>query len=175
MKLGIIFAALLTPFLIATAVSVSAQQPNVDDIDIDVSGCGYTIEWIDGTQTALKLTYSVNGVTKPAINLDDVVGDQSQILVDAKGNEGDKIRAVLDLSGDAPDVVRNATLGACPTSTSTATATPTNTAVPSTATPLPTLTPVPSIPTPVVIIQTVEVPVVRTVIQPPSTGDAGLK
>lgn len=159
---------LVVPFLAAMAISVSAAQPKEDSIVLDKDGCSVEVAWVDGMETAQKVTISFDGVVKQTIVLDDIVGDQSAVLATVSASEGVSIRVRLYVDGEIADEATTA-ITKCPT------ATPTATSVPATATPAATATPVPPSPTPVVIVQTVEVPKVVTVIQPPSTGDAGLK
>lgn len=194
MKLFAVFTALLLPFLIAAAVQ--AQQPGADSIDVDTFGCSYSVEFIDGTDVSTKVEVFalVNGV--PSVipvktqALVDVVGDQSAVVITGSGLDGDEYLARLTITEEKPYEVEF-TLECTPptptaTATPTSTATPTNTATPApTSTPAPaaTSTPVPPVPTPIVItntvvqerVVTVEVPVTRTVISPPSTGSAGLR
>lgn len=171
MKLVAGFLAIIAPFLIAGAVSISAAQPREDSVVLDKDGCSVELSWVDGLETTSKITFSVDGVVKNTFTIDDIVGDQSDVLLNYTGVEGQSLRARLYVGTEIASEA-TATITKCPTATPTSTATPTNTATPVATS---TATPVPPIPTPIVIVQTVEVPVVRTVIQPPSTGDAGLK
>lgn len=152
--------------------AVSAAQPKEDAIVLDKDGCSVDVSWVDGLEVAQKVTISYDGVVSQTISLDDIVGDQSQKLVTLTAAEGTSIRVRLYVEGEIADE-ETTTITKCPTATptpqSTATPAPTNTPAPAA-----TSTPVPPIPTPIVIVQTVEVPKVVTVIQPPSTGDGGL-
>lgn len=145
----------------------SAAQPKEDEVVLDKDGCSVEVSWVDGMEVAQKVTISFDGVVKQTITLDDIVGDQSALLATVSASEGVSIRARLYVAGEIADEA-TATITKCPT------VTPTSTSVPATSTPLPTMTPVPPVPTPIIIVQTVEVPKVVTVIQPPSTGDGGL-
>lgn len=159
---------LVVPFLVAMAVSVSAAQPKEDSIVLDKDGCSVEVRWVDGMETATKATISLDGIVKQTITLDDIVGDQSTVLSTVTAPEGTSIRGRLYAGNEIIDEM-TALITKCPTPTATATATATS--VPATATPVPpTATAVP--PTPIVIVQAVEVPVIRVV--PPSTGDGGL-
>jgi hypothetical protein len=161
MKLLGIFAALLVPFLIAGALSVSAAQPAEDSVVLDKDGCTVDLSWVDGMEVAQKITLSFDGVVKNTYTLDDIVGDQSAILATVSAPEGTALRARLYVDNEVADEA-TATITKCPTATPTSVAT---------STPQPTAT-VPPVPTPIVIVQTVEVPVKITA---PSTGDGGLR
>lgn len=163
------YALLMGAIFVALGLSIAiAAQPREDSVVLDKDGCNVEVTWVDGMETAQKVTISFDGVVKQTIVLDDIVGDQSAVLATVSASEGVSIRVRLYVDGEIADEATTA-ITKCPT------ATPTATSVPATATPAATATPVPPSPTPVVIVQTVEVPKVVTVIQPPSTGDAGLK
>jgi hypothetical protein len=168
MKLLGIFAALLVPFLIAGALSVSAAQPKEDSVVLDKDGCTVDLSWVDGLEVAQKVTLSFDGIVKNTYMLDDIVGDQSAILATVTAPEGTALRARLYVDNEVADEATT-TISKCPTATPTSVAT--STPVPATSTPQPTAT-VPPVPTPIVIVQTVEVPVKITA---PSTGDGGLR
>lgn len=154
------------------AHEVSAAQPREDAVVLDKDGCDVEVSWVDGMETAEKVTISFDGVVKNTITLDDIVGDQSDVLATVSASEGVSIRARLYVDGEIADEATTA-ITKCPTATPAPSVTPTSVPPTATATPVPpTSTPV--VPTPVVIIQTVEVPKVVTVIQPPSTGSGGL-
>lgn len=171
-----LIALALLGFAYATgAAPAQAQQPSSDSLDIDLDGCsGFTLRWIDGRDDSTRITIAIG--TPPAIttiSLDDVTGDQGG-LFSFEADPGDLVRARLFDGEEELDEV-TATIPACPTATATPTST--STSVPTaTNTPAPTSTPPAPVPTPIVIVteRIVEVPVVKTIIQPPSTGDAGL-
>ncbi len=155
--------------LAITGNAASAAQPKEDSIALDKDGCSVDVSWVDGMETAQKVTISYDGVVSQTITIDDIVGDQSRKLVTLTAAEGVGIRVRLYVEGEIADEAVT-TITKCPTATPTsvpATATPTAPA------PTATSTPVPPIPTPIVIVteKIVEVPVK---VSPPSTGDAGL-
>ena len=183
MKFLITGIGILAGAFLLVAGAVNAQQPPEDGIDIDISGCVVTVEWIDGMEDVTSFTVSNEGISTEHL-LDDIVGDESGVVLVFTAQPGNDIIARL-FDGDEEVDVAFGEVGKCPTPTATATATPTNT-----ATPTATNTPVPATATPVVVTVPVQVPVVveriverpaptpivitRTVIQPPSTGDGGL-
>lgn len=160
--------------LATLAIPAQAAQPREDSVDIDQGpACLISVEFIDGTQDTETIEVFVNDIRTLNIVFNDVVGDQSQTVATFTAKPGDDILARVTAGEDEHE--DTLTVKDCPAPT----ATPTNTATPaptSTATPLPTATPVAPIPTPIVIVteRVVEVPVTRTIIQPPSTGDGGL-
>ena len=173
MKLLALFGALLTPFLIATAITVSAAQPKEDSVILDKDGCDVEVSWVDGLQVSQKIVIETikGAIVTPVqtITLNDIVKDQSDVVATVTAPEGVTVRARLYVEGSETPVEASALITKCPTATTT----PMSTSTPAaTSTPLPTMTPVPPIPTPIVIVQTVEVPVIKVV--PPSTGDGGL-
>jgi hypothetical protein len=172
MKLFATFLALLTPFLIAGALSVSAAGPS-DTVSLDKDGCSVDVQWNDGRELTDKIVIDVNSVVIKTIDINDTANsDQSGTLTSVTAKEGDTVTATIYFVGDTKPESDSVTITKCPA------ATPTSTAVPATATPLPTVTSIPPIPTPIVIVQekvvTVEIPATVKV-SPPSTGDGGLR
>lgn len=166
-KLPLIFVAIVAPFVLALGVQLAvAAQPKEDAVVLDKDGCSVDVSWVDGMETAQKVTISYDGVVSQTITIDDIVGDQSRKLVTLTAAEGTSIRVRLYVEGEIADE-KTTTITKCPTATPTS--------VPATATPAPaaTATPIPPIPTPIVIVteKIVEVPVK---VSPPSTGSAGL-
>lgn len=174
---GIVLASAIGAAIFALVINVglaTAAQPREDSVVLDKDGCDVEVSWVDGLQVSQKITIETikGAIVTPVqtITLNDIVKDQSEVVATVTAPEGVTVRARLYVDDEVTSEV-STTISKCPT----ATATPTSTSTPAaTSTPLPTMTPVPPIPTPIVIVQTVEVPVVRTIIQPPSTGDGGL-
>lgn len=189
MKFLVGFIGLFAGLALLVASAANAQQPSIDIADIDEDDCVVTVEWIDGTQTALEVEVFINDIEAYDIDLNDVVGDQSIVVVTFKANAGDEILTSVDVAEEEDNNEVDLTVGTCPppstatpTATSTATSTPTATATPSaTNTPSPTATPVivqvpVIVPQPVVVERVVEKQVVvQSTVRPPSTGDGGLR
>jgi len=147
---GLGVSALVILGLFAMAGSVSAQQPRSDTIDIEYNAakCEVSVDWTDGTQDSTLLEVSVQTgavvVDKPDIDINDVVGDQSQTLSTFTVAVGTHtVRATLYSGEKELDEDLRVVECVAPTPTPTATAIPpTATPVPATATPAPTATPV---------------------------------
>jgi hypothetical protein len=168
----------------AWAQPAGAQQPGQDgiDIDYDADTCVVSLDFEDGTDDSTVLESSVQTgavlVNRPDILINDVVGDQSQILATFTVDVGTHVVSATLFSG-AEELDSETQEVTCePAPTPTATEEPT-------ATPEPTATEEPEQPTPIIIIverepiptltATTAPPPATGTIRPPSTGDGGLR
>jgi hypothetical protein len=200
LALGLNLAGGLTP------AHVAAQQPPGDSIDIEynASTCRVSVDWEDGQEDTEVLRVSVDAIQRSPVNVNDIVGNQSQILSTFTLDEDEDQQRVTAEIYDGEELLDRETRDLLCEPEPNPTPTATNTPVPPTATPVPpTATPLPTVevpsfveicnrlgglwngtscvmpqptqgPSTVVVVQPTPVPAATGRITGPNTGDGGL-